>query len=235
MALRIAVSERATGIGIQGAKVTVDLNPPVEMFTDAKGYADFPVTATGFIQIHVKALGHNDYNSAFGAAGVNTSMVNILITPSSQPPPVAPDELDHGRVGTSCSIISKVSFGQRWYYVRHDRNGLSNVGTDTVPKAQAIANQRPDCFEIPPQPAKSAEEISSEVSGLGAVVNGVLSILDGIKKSISDLTAGIQNETKARIQALIDIEARLKAWIADQVLILLLTKLMEGRGNVNRR
>jgi hypothetical protein len=53
--------------------------------------------------------------------------------------------------------------------------------------------------------------------------------LAGINSSISGLQTSLSKEITGRVNAIIDIETRLKAWISDMILELLLKKLMEGR------
>jgi hypothetical protein len=213
MSLRIAVSDSVSNSGIQGAKVTINAPSPISLFTDINGYADFQGDYPGFNTFSVAALGHDPYNSVFGAAGRNTTMVSVYLTPASSPPAPQPGESPLERVGTSCTTVMKDYFGQHFYYVRHDRTGLINVGFDTAPKAKAAASGNPACFEIPPAPEKSNTEISGEVGALGSVVNGLIGSFNDIKNSLTGLTDKIQAEAQARIKGLQDLESKVQGLI----------------------
>lgn len=161
----------------------------------------------------------------------NVTLFQIPTTeqPPNMPPPDPPQlppkpgeiiprrdgEYHNSYVGTRCEVVSKSMFNQQFWAYREMYTGRYGRWESSYHNAPDAANADPACFiPAPPTPADWQTGIEQQVKtgfdGLGKYIS------DGLKSAADTLTLG-----------LLDLEARLKAWIADMILELLLMKLMQ--------
>jgi hypothetical protein len=258
MLIRFSVTRKDTGAGVPNARIEVEKAETVG-FTDSQGKAEIVTYWSGNFIYSVAAPGYEKINGTVDNRDIPVLNfgVTLLYNAISQPPTPGFKEEIIGRVGTSCSIINNYSFAKSAYQVRHDRNGnLTSLHMD-LPEIRDIANRKPECFEIPPPPPKTTDELGAEVSTLQKLLNSTVGRIENLTQGIGDLAGKIETEAadrlkglldlEARIKAwitteaadrlkgLLDLEARLKSWISDTILEILLMKLMEGRKYDSRR
>lgn len=150
--------------------------------------------------------------------------------PSNQPPPEPPQlppkpgeiiprrpgEYHNSYVGTRCEVVAKSMFNQQFWAYRDMYTGRYGRWESSYHYAPEAANSDPACFlAAPPTPADwqtgIEQQIKTGFDGLGKYIS------DGLKSAADTFTLG-----------LLDLEARIKAWIADMILELLMKKLDEG-------
>lgn len=138
-----------------------------------------------------------------------------------EPLPLSPKEEVIGTVGTRCDIINNYSFARSVYSYR-DRYTDSRGGMSMdLENTRGIASRDSRCFQPAPPTAKDWQD---------GIQKQVTAGFDALSKYVAD---GLKSVTESWQNGIIDLEARIKAWISDNILELLLTKLMEGRKNGN--
>lgn len=252
MLIRFSVTRKDTGAPVPNARIEVEKAETVG-FTDSQGKAELITYWSGNWSYSVTAPGYEVVRGTLNNRDIPVLDFGVTLLYNAISPPSTPGFKEEiiGRVGTSCSIINNYSFAKSAYQVRHDRNGnLTSLHMDLA-EIRDIANRTAACFEIPPPPPKTTDELGSEVSTLQKLLNGAVGKIENLAQGIGDLAGKIETEaadrlkglldletrikawitTEAadRLKGLLDLETRLKAWISDMILELLLTKLMEGR------
>jgi len=236
MLIRFHVTRKDTGANIPGARIEVEKAETVG-FTNQEGIAEIVTYWSGNWIYKVTASG---YGAVTGTVNnrdipVLNFAVSMLYEAKSEPAPPGPNEEILERVGTSCSIINNFSFNRSFYQVRHDRKGNLSSLVGDLEETRAFAYRRPECFEIPPPPPKTISEVAEEVTTLQKLLNSTVGKIENLTQGIGDIIRKAEAEAAAWRQGLLDLEGRLKSWIQDMILELLLAKLMEGRINDSRR
>lgn len=251
MLIRFSVTRKDTGAGVPNARIEVEKAETVG-FTDNQGKAEIVTYWSGNWSYSVKAT---DYGAVTGT--VNNRDIPVLdfgvslLYAAKPPPPPIPGANEAGRVGTSCSILMEGTNGTYFYAIKHDRKGmLTSYHREDYADAKREADQIPACFEAPPPPPKSVDEVSQNVDTLQKMLNNTVGEIAGIGLSIAELasklaanaaddlkgmadlesklTDQISSTTEQELNGLLDVETRIKAWISDVILEILLNKLVKG-------
>ena len=177
----------------------------------------YNITASGYEKIN-GTLNNRD----IPVLDLSWTMLYNAISPPSIP---GPSEESIGRVGTSCSIIRNTSFGQSFFQIRHDRSGNVTSLHSDLPEVRGIGNRTAACFEVPPPPPKTTDELGSELTTLQKLLNGAVGKIDNLVQGISDIAGKVETEAADRLKGLLDLEVKLKSWIVDGILDIIWTAL----------
>jgi hypothetical protein len=212
MIIRFTVTRKDTGAGVPNARIEVEKAETVG-FTDSQGKAEIVTYWSGNWTYSVTAPGYDKISGTLNNRDIPVLDFSVsLLYAAVPPPPTDPGVNDTGRVGTSCSILGQGTNGNFYYAIRHDRRGmLTSFHKMDWGDARDQAMRMPVCFETPPPPPKTLDEVSDEVTTLQKMLNSTVGTIAGLVQSVTDI----------------------KAWISDMILELLLNKLMEGRKRDN--
>jgi len=231
MLIRFLVTRKDTGAPVQNARIEVEKAETVG-FTDATGKAQITTYVTGFQTAKVSKEG---YRTQIWDLTITSDADQIVISQleyNAISPPSTPGFKEEiiGRVGTSCSIINNYSFAKSAYQVRHDRNGnLSSLHMD-LEEVRGIANRSPSCFETPPPPPKTTDELGAEVSTLQKLLNSTVGKIENLAQGIGDIISKAETEAKEWRKGILDLEARMKSWIETAILDIIWAALTRDRG-----
>lgn len=140
-----------------------------------------------------------------------------------EPIPLAPKEESLGTIGTSCDLINNYSFARSVYYGKNRYTGQKTEQSMDYQTAKEKAERSSICHQAPPPTAKDWQD---------GIQKQVTAGFDALSKYVTD---GLKSVTESWQKGILDLEARIKAWIQEMILELLLNKLMEGRNNDSRR
>lgn len=140
-------------------------------------------------------------------------------------PALQSNEIPQDRIGTSCQIILKEAFGQRFFKVRHDRRGDLTSYRSDFSVSRSAANNNPLCFETPPPPPKTPDEVSATLSGLQKILNDGLGKLDDLGQTVQEIVERSIQESQAWRAAIDGIWDKLESWLIDRILGILLKAL----------
>jgi len=214
MIVKFRIVRKDTQAAIPGAKIVLE-HGETDGITNSAGEAEIVIFWSGNMMFSVTATG---YDKASGTVQVPTSgsiTRGVELGAYVQPPvPPAEGETIEGRIGTSCSIVKKYMFNQNWYGVRHDRQGSVSGWEDTFQESVENAEKYNPCFETPPPPPETVEDVQKDVD----ILRGTL---QGLGSRVQDLVTSITEMGKA----LVDLEARIKAWITESILDLIWSAL----------
>jgi len=139
------------------------------------------------------------------------------------PPPVPPASGEEiiGQVGPSCDLLAKYMFGQRWYSYRQRYTGFQSPWDSEWDDARRAAWDNKSCYLPPPPPPKTADDVQKDVDILRGTLQGISSRVQDLISSVTEMGKVISDIGKA----IVDLEARIKAWIEEQIIELLLRAL----------
>ncbi len=226
MLIRFSVTRKDSGAPVPGARIEVEKAETIG-FTDSQGKAELITYWSGNWLYSVIAPGYEKVSGSLNNRDIpvldfGVSLLYNAISPPSTP---GPKEEIIQRIGTSCSIINNYSFARSAYQVRHDRNGnLSSLHMD-LEEVRAIANRSVACFETPPPPPKTTDELGAEVSTLQKLLNSTVGKIENLAQGIEDIISKAETEAKEWRKGILDLEGRLKSWIKEMVFELLLENL----------
>jgi hypothetical protein len=226
MLIRFKLTRKDNGQPIQGARIEVEKAETVG-FTDSQGKAELVTFWSGNWMYNITASGYEKINGTLNNRDIpvldlSWTMLYNAISPPSIP---GPSEESIGRVGTSCSIIRNTSFGQSFFQIRHDRSGNVTSLHSDLPEVRGIGNRTAACFEVPPPPPKTTDELGSELTTLQKLLNGAVGKIDNLVQGISDIAGKVETEAADRLKGLLDLEVKLKSWIVDGILDIIWTAL----------
>lgn len=234
MLIRFSVTRKDNGQPIQGARIEIEKAETIG-FTDSQGKAEIVTYWSGNWNYTVTSAGYDKITGTLNNRDIPVLDFSATMLYNVTPPPSypGPSEQITGRIGTSCSIIRNVSFDRSFFQIRHDRSGnITSLHSD-LQEVKGIGERTAACFEVPPPPPKTTDELGGEVTTLQKLLNGAVGKLENLVQGLADIVGKVETEASDRLKGLLDLEARLKTWISDMILELLLTKLMEGRKNGN--
>lgn len=163
MIVKFVVVRKDTEAAVAGAKIVLE-HGETDGITNAAGEAEIITYWSGSLMFSVTATG---YDKASGTVQVPTSgsvtrgvKLGAYVAPAVPPPE---GEEFQARIGTSCSIVRKWMFNSYWYGVIHDRSGSLSGWEDTYEEAVANANGNDSCFETPPPPPETVEDVQVDV------------------------------------------------------------------------
>lgn len=140
-----------------------------------------------------------------------------------EPLELPPKEEVIGQVGTRCDLINNFSFSRSIYTYRDRYTGRYGENGMDWQEIRGKAERDPGCFlPAPPTAADWQDGIQKQVTAG----------FDALSKYVTD---GLRSVNDSWQKGIIDLEGRIKAWIRDKILEMLLMKLMEGRQNDNNR
>lgn len=224
MIVKFRILRKDTKAPIQGAKIVLE-HGETDGITNSAGEVEIVVFWSGNLLYSVDASGYTKVSGTVTvpSSGTVTLVVELgAYAAPSVPPPSG--EAIIGTVGQSCDILEKSMFGTTWFRHRNRYNANASSWDSSYSDAVAAANGDKSCFDPPPPPPKTANDVQKDVDILRGTLQGISSRIEDIVTSITE------TET-----ALLDLEARIKAWISDMILEVLIAKLMEGRKLDTRR
>lgn len=230
MLIRFSVTRKDSGAPVPNARIELSKGETVG-FTDAQGGIHITTYVTGFQTAKISKEGYRTQIWDLTITGDADQFVISQLEYNAISPPSTPGFKEEiiGRVGTSCSIINNFSFAKSSYQVRHDRKGnLSSLHMD-LEEVQGIANRSPSCFETPPPPPKTTDELGAEVSTLQKLLNGAMGKLDNLTQGIGDIISKAETEAKEWRKGILDLEGRMKAWIETAILDIIWAAITRDR------
>lgn len=212
--VKFRVVRKDTKAPIQGAKIVLEQGLS-DGITSAAGEAEIGTYYSGNLMYSVEAVGYNKVSGTVQVpiAGSITLAVDLGAFVQPPVPPPSGEEIE-GSVGTSCDLMLKYMFGQRWHSYRNRYTGFHGSWDSESDDARYVAEKDPGCYAPPPPPPKSADDVQKDVD----ILRGTL---QGISSRIQDLVTSITEMGKA----LVDMEARIKAWVIDSILDLIWSAL----------
>lgn len=204
MLIRFSVKRKDNNAPVPGARIEIEKAETVG-YTDTSGKTEIITYWSGNWMYKVTAPGYDTLTGTLDNRNIPVLdfAVTLLYNAKSTPPPDQPGEGNQGRIGTSCTIVSVGGFGQIQFKVRHDRQGDISSRYNSYSDAVDRAKNTPACFETPPPPPKTTDEISGEVTTLQKLLNS----------------------TVGKIQDLYDFIAGLESWIIERIIKIILTAL----------
>jgi len=130
-----------------------------------------------------------------------------------EPLPLGPKEERLGSVGSSCDMINNYSFSRSVYYGRNRYTGAQTEQSMDFETAKGKAERSSICQQVPPPTAKDWQD---------GIQKQVTAGFDALSKYVTD---GVKSVTESWQNGILDLEARMKAWIEEQILMLLLKNL----------
>lgn len=233
MLIRFTVIRKDSGAPVPNARIEVEKAETVG-FTDSQGKAEIVTYWSGNWIYSVTAPGYDKVSGTLNNRDIPVLefSVSLLYTATSPPSAPGPREELLARVGTSCSIIVNTSFMKAAYQVRHDRKGnLTNLHID-VDEVRGIASRKRECFETPPPPPKTVDEVAGEVTTLQKLLNSTVGKIENLTQGISDLGGKIETEIADRVKGLLDLETSIKAWIETTILDIIWNALTREKKGV---
>ena len=226
MLIRFTLTRKDTGQPIQGARIEVEKAETVE-FTDSQGKAELVTFWSGNWIYNITAPGYEKMtgtvnNRDIPVLDLSWTMLYNAISPPSIP---GPSEQITGRIGTSCSIIRNTSFGQSFFQIRHDRSGNVTSLHSDFQEVKGIGERTAACFEVPPPPPKTTDELGLEVSTLQKLLNGAVGKIDNLVQGLADIGQAVitqGNDLQAAINGIWD---KLEGWLIERIVRILLKAL----------
>lgn len=226
MLIRFFVTRKDTGAGVPNARIEVEKAETVG-FTDSQGKAELITFWSGNFAYSVSAPGYGYVSGTVDNRDIPVLNfgVSLLYSAKSTTPNPGPSEETVGRIGTSCSIIRNTAFDRSFFQIRHDRSGnITSLHSD-LQEVKGQGERTPACFETPPPPPKTTDELGSEVSTLQKLLNSTVGKIENLTQGIGDIISKAAEEAQAWRKGILDLEARMKAWFEEQILMLLLKNL----------
>jgi len=229
MLIRFTLTRKDTGAPIPNARIEVEKAEQVG-FTDSQGKAEIITYWSGNWMYNITASGYEKLGGTLNNRDIPVLALSwtMLYNATSTPPAPGPSEEIIDRVGTSCSILRSTGFGQSFFQGRHDRNGNFTSRHADLEYVRGVASRLSSCFETPPPPPKTVGEVADEVTTLQKLLNSTVGKIENLGQMVSDIVAAGQKEVQDRIKDVLDLEARIKAWISNTVFELLLKNLDAG-------
>jgi hypothetical protein len=230
MLIRFSVTRKDTGAGVPNARIEVEKAETVG-FTDSQGKAEIVTYWSGNWLYSVTAPGYDKISGTVNNTNIPVLDfgVSLLYNAISRPPPTPINETDLGRIGSTCNLYGQGTNGNFYYQVRHDDGSYITSWHKDAQDVTGIGQRSARCHEIPKPPPKTTDEIGAEVTTLQKLLNGTVGKIADMAQGLEELAGKIETEAADRFKGLLDMEVRLKTWISDMILELLLTKLMQGR------
>jgi hypothetical protein len=217
MIVKFQVVRKDTKAGIQGAKIVLE-HGESDGITNSAGEAEIVTYWSGNLMYSITATGYDKLSGTVQVPSSGTVTLAVELGAYAAPPvPPASGEEVIGTVGLSCDILRKNQYGNWWFRHRNRYNANGSSWDSSLSDAEAAANSDKSCFLPPPPPPKSADDVQKDVDILR-------STLQGISSSVQDIVTSITEMGKA----LVDLEARIKAWITETVFELLMKNLDAG-------
>jgi hypothetical protein len=226
MLIRFTVKRKDTGAGVPGARIEIEKAETVG-FTDNNGYAEIVTYWSGNWIYSVTVPGYEKITGTLNNRDIPILNfgVSVLYNAISQPPQPGTKEEIIDRIGSSCSIINNYNFGKSFYQVRHDRKGnLSSLSLD-LPSTKDLARRTAACFEIPPPPPKTADEVGAEVTSLQKMLNDTVGKIENIGQGISDLAGSLAKQGQDLTAAINGIWDKMEAWLIERIIGIILKAL----------
>lgn len=214
MIVKFQVVRKDTKAAIQGAKIVLE-HGESDGITNSAGEAEIIIFWSGNMMYSVEATGYDKVSGTVQVPSSGTVTFAVELGAYVQPPVPPPSgEEIISTIGTSCDIMQKWMFGQAWYRHRNRYTGGGSSWDSEMDDARARANKDASCFVPPPPPPKTAEDVQKDVD----ILRGTL---QGISARVQDIVTSIEQMG----QAIVDLEARIKAWIQDMILDILIAGL----------
>lgn len=131
----------------------------------------------------------------------------------SEPLPLAPKEETLGSIGSSCDMINNYSFARSVYYGRNRYTGETTAQSMDYETARGSAERSSICQQTPPPTAKDWQD---------GIQKQVTAGFDALSKYVTD---GLKSVTDSAQKGILDLEARMKAWISESIFELLMKNL----------
>jgi len=255
--LKFIVRDLSSPAFLGGATITFTSPENLSQVTGDWGETTFTLSKTGWYYYSISTPGYKTYSAAIdivqGIDLVQTRYLEVdLITPPPQP------DIPGGLA--FCTLVEyDSSFGLLYGYDYPD-GSMGGRGWFSRYDAVYHGSQDGKCkIPAPPPPApiswqsindaiaKASGDISRTFTGSLAPIQAALdgipvmisttitNALQPVTEAISGLAGKIEQEATAWRAGILDLDGRIKAWIADSILELLMKKLMEGRKLDNRR
>lgn len=142
------------------------------------------------------------------------TVTRIACQETKEPYVPGPEEHVISTVGLSCDILEKSMFGRSFYRHINRYTGSGSAWDSELSDARQKAYKDTSCNNPPPPPPKTVNDVQKDVD----ILRGTISALDS---RVQDLITSINRLG----QGLIDLEARIKAWIQDKILDILIAGL----------
>jgi hypothetical protein len=226
MLIRFSVTRKDSGAPVPNARIEVEKAETVG-YTDSQGKAEIVTYWSGNWLYSVGAPGYGNVNGTVDNRDIPVLDFGVTLLYNAISPPSTPGFKEEiiDRVGTSCSIINNYSFAKSAYQVRHDRKGnLSSLHMDLV-EVRGIANRSPECFETPPPPPKTTDELGAEVSTLQKLLNSTVGKIENIAQGIGDIISKAETEAAEWRKAVDGIWDKLEGWMIERIVGILLKGL----------
>lgn len=226
MLIRFTVTRKDSGAPVPNARIEVEKAETVG-FTDNQGKVEIVTYWSGNWIYSVTAPGYGKISGTLNNRDIPVLDFGVTLLYNAISPPSTPGFKEEiiQRIGTSCSIINNYSFAKSAYQVRHDRNGnLSSLHMD-LEEVRDIANRNAACFETPPPPPKTTDELGSEVSTLQKLLNGAMGKLDNLAQGIGDIISKAETEAAEWRKAVDGIWEKLEGWMIERIVGILLKGL----------
>jgi hypothetical protein len=181
------------------------------------GTVSFGLPAPGTYNVIVKSKGYQSFQGDL-YFGKWANIQDVTLTPESPPP--------EGYTGY-CTIASYQTVAGTTYKVVHPDLGDLKRGYTEYSKAQNKAHSDERCFKrFEPAPTEEEKITRNVIERVQGQIEKALSgFAEAVTAQITVVLEKIQKEADARIKALIDLEARIKAWITESIFELLMKNL----------
>jgi hypothetical protein len=226
MLIRFSVTRKDTGAPVPNARIEVEKAETVG-FTDSQGKAEIVTYWSGNWIYSVAAPGYAGISGTLNNRDIPVLDFGVsLLYNAVSHPPTNPGEVEVGRVGTSCSILGQGGNGVYFYAIRHDRNGmLTNYHRMDWDEVKRQAERMPVCFEEPPPPPKTVDEVSNEVTTLQKMLNNTVAKIAGLGQQIDEIISKAETEAKEWTKAVDGIWEKLEGWLIERIVGILLKGL----------
>lgn len=226
MLIRFTLTRKDTGAPIPGARIEIEKAETVG-FTDSSGKAEIVTYWSGNWMYNVTAAGYDKISGTLNNTDIPVLDFSATMLYNVTPPPSypGPSEEITGRIGTSCSIIRNTSFGQSFFQIRHDRSGNVTSLHSDAQEVIGIGNRTPACFEVPPPPPKTPDEIGAEVTTLQKLLNGAVGKIDNIVAGLAELGQAVLSQGQDLQRSIDAIWDKLEGWLINRILGIILKAL----------
>ncbi len=226
MLIRFTLTRKDTGAPIQGARIEVEKAETVG-FTDMNGKAELVTFWSGNWGYNITAPGYEKMTGTLNNRDIPVLDLSwtMLYTAKSPPSIPGPSEEIVGRIGTSCSIIRNTSFGRSFFQIRHDRSGNVTSLHSDLPEVRGIGERTAACYEVPPPPPKSTDELGSEVTTLQKLLNGAVGKIDNLVQGLADIGQAVTKQGDDLQGAINGIWDKLEGWLIERIVGILLKAL----------
>lgn len=213
--------------------------PDFVRYTDATGAVYLgAVILTGIIDtLWITSSTHENIKESLTDTTDRTYRIyslNVPIIIDLPKPPVFPEKpgeplplpegwSDLGQITEVCDLVGQGTHGNFFYNFRNRYTDQQDSWQRDMQETIERAKRHAICQGKAPPTAKDWQD---------SIQKQVTAGFDALSKYVTD---GLKSVTGSWQNGLMDLEARLKAWISDMILEILLKKLMEGRKDDSHR